>query len=81
MTPPIGVVCVYRQARACSAAELWLLLKAMPSHASPLFFNSIAGVVGGHLNIRTSPQNPVISREATATEEKTSNDVSTSLRS
>jgi hypothetical protein len=76
MTPPIGVVCVYRQARACSAAELWLLLKAMP-----LFFNSIAGVVGGHLNIMTSPQNPVISREATATEEKTSNDVSTSLRS
>jgi hypothetical protein len=63
MTPPIGVVCVYCQERASGAAELRLLLKAMPSHASPVFFNLMTGVVGGCLSIGMSPQNSEISHE------------------
>jgi hypothetical protein len=55
MTPPIRRLRL-RQVRVSSAAQLPLLLKVMPSHASQLFFNSIASVVGGRLSIRTSPQ-------------------------
>jgi hypothetical protein len=44
MTPPIGVVYVYRQERAAFAAELQLLLKGMWSHASSIFFTSVTDV-------------------------------------
>jgi hypothetical protein len=44
MTPPIGVVYVYRLKWASSAAEVRLLLKAMRRHALPIFFNSMTGV-------------------------------------
>jgi len=58
MTPPIGVVYVYRQQRASCAAKLQLLLKAMGSHAFPISFNSMTGVRSvGDLRIGICPKN------------------------
>jgi hypothetical protein len=74
MTPPISVICVYRQEQASSTAELWLLLKAM-RYMSPMYFNSMTGMVGGCLSIGMSPLK--IQRFAakhSTTEEKTCND-------